>query len=99
VNKTNENHKIASCAYGKCRYEREGKAIMAVACYCTSCQQAGQRIAKLPNAPQVISEDGGTYFIMHRKDRLVILQGKEYLKEFKLSSHILLLQGFYFRKL
>jgi hypothetical protein len=62
-----------------------GPPITAVACYCDSCQEAALQIGELPNAPRVAGSDGGTEYIVYRKDRVLCTQGKELLKSYKLA--------------
>jgi len=59
---------------------------MIVSCYCDSCQEGGRRIEALPNAPPVLQPDGGTPYIVLRKNRVRCLKGAPYLKSFKLSG-------------
>jgi hypothetical protein len=65
--------------------QTEGAPIMTVACYCKSCQQAARRLESLPGAPAVSEHDHGTHFVMHRKDRLQCLQGRDQLREHRLT--------------
>jgi len=63
------------------------KPIMAVACYCDDCQEAGEKLTSLRNAdPNAILEaDGGTRFLMQRTDRIRCIKGAEFLSEYKLK--------------
>jgi hypothetical protein len=80
----NDRH-LAACACGQTAFETEGAPIMVVACHCTSCQQGGARIEALPGAPAVIDADGGTGFVMQRKDRLRCIRGGTLLQEYRLT--------------
>src|SRR3546814_3027969 len=59
--------------------ELAGKPIVAATCYCHSCQAAGKEFAALPGAPAVVGADGGTPFVLMRKDRLTWLSGSDRL--------------------
>lgn len=75
----------ASCRCGAVAFEVMGAPIICAACYCESCQEAGQRFAQIADAPPVLSADGGTDFILHRKDRIVCTRGGETLQEHRLT--------------
>jgi hypothetical protein len=62
-----------------------GSPITAAACYCDSCQEASRQISALTNAPCVAGSDGGTEYVLYRKDRVLCTQGKELLKAYKLD--------------
>ena len=75
----------ATCRCGAVVLEASGAPIAHVACYCASCQEAGRRIEQLPAAPAVLDPDGGTDFILYRKDRVRCAQGGERLQEHRLK--------------
>ena len=75
----------ASCRCGAVVLEAAGAPIAHAACYCTSCQEAGRQIEQLPGAPPVLDADGGTDFILYRKDRVRCVQGGERLQECRLK--------------
>ena len=73
------------CKCGQTRIELTGAPITSVECCCTSCRDAAGRMAKLDNAPRVLSEHNTTPFVMYRKDRVRFLSGTETFKLFRLS--------------
>ena len=75
----------ASCRCGAVVLEVEGAPIVRTACYCASCQEAGRRIEQLPDAPPVLDADGGTDFVLFRKDRVRCVQGGERLEAHRLK--------------
>lgn len=75
----------ASCRCGAVVLEAAGAPILHAACYCASCQAAGRRIEQLPGAPPVLDADGGTDFVLYRKDRVRCLQGGERLDAVRLK--------------
>jgi len=75
----------ASCRCGAVVLEAAGAPILHAACYCKTCQEAGRRIEQLPDASPVLGADGGTDFILYRKDRVRCVQGGERLQEHRLK--------------
>jgi hypothetical protein len=74
----------AVCQCGKVKLEAVGRPILTGSCYCTSCQEAGRRFEQLASAPPVLNPDGGTDFVLYRKDRVQCVKGQEYLEEHRL---------------
>ena len=74
-----------SCRCGAVVLEAAGAPIVHSACYCASCQEAGRRIEQLAGASPVLDADGGTDFVLYRKDRVRCLQGGERLEEHRLK--------------
>lgn len=62
-----------------------GAPIARVACYCASCQEAGRRLEQLPEAGPLLDADGGTDFVLYRKDRVACAQGGERLEAHRLK--------------
>ena len=58
---------------------------MRAACYCKSCQEVGQLIGQLPDALPAIGLDGGTDYLLFRKDRVRCASGGELLEELRLK--------------
>jgi hypothetical protein len=77
---------IASCRCGAVVLEVTGAPIVHTACYCTSCQEAGRQIEQLAGAPPVLDADGGTDFLVYRKDRVRCVQGGERLEARRLKA-------------
>ena len=76
----------ASCACGRVELEVRGRPILTAVCYCADCQEAGRRIEALPGAQPVKGPDGGTEYILYRKDRLRYTRGAELLQGQKLRD-------------
>ncbi len=82
----NEHKRLsATCRCGKVKFEAVGPPILTGACYCTSCQQAGLEFGQLAAAPPALDPEGGTSFILYRKDRVRCLMGQEHLEERRLK--------------
>jgi hypothetical protein len=76
---------VETCRCGAVRLEAAGKPIMAATCYCASCQEAGRRLERLPGAPPILNPDGGTDYVLCRKDRVRCVSGQEHLEEHRLK--------------
>ena len=66
----------ASCRCGKVELQLTGAPILRGICYCASCQEAGRRHQAAPGADPVLAEDGGTDYVLYRKDRVRCVQGR-----------------------
>ncbi|MBR0776216.1 hypothetical protein JQ625_15365 [Bradyrhizobium diazoefficiens] len=77
----------ATCACGRVELKGLGKPIVSVVCYCDDCQKGADRIEALPNAPAVRDADGGTAYLLVRKDRFECADGAELLKPYKLKDN------------
>ena len=75
----------ATCQCGAVAFEAVGRPIAHTVCYCASCQEAGRRIEQLAGAPPVLDADGGTDFLLYRKDRVRCVQGGEQLEAHRLK--------------
>jgi hypothetical protein len=75
----------ASCRCGAVVLEVVGPPIVHAACYCASCQEAGRQIESLPDAPPVLDADGGTDFVLYRKDRVRCVQGGDVMEARRLK--------------
>jgi hypothetical protein len=75
----------ASCRCGAVVLEMTGPPIMRAACYCASCQEAGRQIQSLAGASPVLAADGGTDFVLYRKDRVRCVQGGDRLQARRLK--------------
>jgi hypothetical protein len=82
---TPRKHLSASCRCGKVTFEMTGAPIVAAACFCASCQEAGQRFEQLRDAPPVLDADGGTPCLLYRKDRVRCTAGQDQLDEHRLK--------------
>jgi hypothetical protein len=75
-----------SCSCGNVEWEAVGAPILAAACYCDDCQEGSRRIEALPNAPPIRDADGGTEYVLYRRDRLRCSKGRELLRDFRLRD-------------
>jgi hypothetical protein len=73
------------CRCGEVAFEAAGEPIMTVTCHCGSCRKAAADFAALPGAPQVANAEGGTDFVMMRKDRIRCVHGADLLRAHRLT--------------
>jgi hypothetical protein len=85
VKQKQQKHLSAICRCGKVKLEAAGRPILAGSCYCASCQEAGSRFGQLASAHPVLNPDGGTDYVLYRKDRVQCVTGQEYLREHRLK--------------
>jgi hypothetical protein len=78
--------KTATCACGSVELTASGRPIVSAVCYCDECRKGADRIEALPNAGAVRDPDGGTAYILYRKDRIACIKGAELLKSYKLKE-------------
>src|ERR1700755_479672 len=74
----------APCRCGKVELKFVGPPIVRGICYCASCQEA-RRHQAVPGADAVLADDGGTDYVLYRKDRVRCVQGGDLLEERRLK--------------
>ncbi len=85
MNRKQQKKLSVICRCGKVELEAVGQPILAASCYCASCQEAGRRFEQLASAPTILNPDGGTDYVLYRKDRVQCVTGQEYLEEHRLK--------------
>jgi hypothetical protein len=75
-----------ACACGQVQLEAERAPILSTECHCNSCRTAGARLEAAPGVSPILEANGGTRFVLYRKDRVRFLQGAELLRELRLTS-------------
>lgn len=75
-----------SCSCGQVAMRVLGKPIVSAECLCSDCQQAGEFLQTLPNAPAVLDEKSATRFVLYRKDRVLCATGRKFLREHSLAN-------------
>jgi len=77
---------LARCRCGAVELAAYGRPIVASICYCVDCRAAAQQIATLAGSPNVADPDGGTQFLLFRKDRIACSKGAEQLQAVRLKN-------------
>lgn len=76
----------AQCSCGAVVLALRGAPIGSFACYCDTCQEGSRRIEALPHAPAVRGRDGGTEYVLYRKDRVAYVKGEELVASYTLEQ-------------
>jgi hypothetical protein len=80
-------HLTASCSCGSVELKASGAPIVSAVCYCADCQRGARQIEALPDAGPVMDPDGGTAYILYRKDRIACSKGAALLKSYKIKEN------------
>jgi hypothetical protein len=78
--------RTATCSCGSVQIDAIGTPIMNVVCYCDSCQEGSRQIEALTSAAPILGPDGGTGYILYRKDRISYSKGAELLRAYKIDE-------------
>ena len=82
---TNPSH-VAQCRCGAVEIGAWSEPLVVTACYCDDCQAASERLAASSNSPPLARADGGTEFIVFRRDRIACTRGAENLQAMRLTA-------------
>lgn len=74
------------CQCGKLTISAFGAPILSASCYCTSCQTAGHLFSKHLHIQSPQSADGGTHYVLYRKDRVDYAPAISSLWAFRLNE-------------
>ena len=77
---------VIRCSCGQVELEAVGKPIMVTVCYCDDCQRAAGQLEALPGTPRICSADGGTPYILFRKDRVALVKGQELVRDHRMDG-------------
>lgn len=77
---------IIGCTCGKTQLEVHGAPMIVSECLCDSCRIAADRLAALPGGKTMLTRYRATPAAEYRKDRVRILSGRAFLKEFRLTA-------------
>lgn len=75
-----------ACACGQVQITVEKTPIISTECHCDSCRAAAARLQALPGTAPFLQSNGGTYFVLYRKDRIHFRKGTELLRDFHLTD-------------
>lgn len=73
------------CACGKVQLCVESAPILCAECHCDSCRSAGAQLQRLQLAHPLLEANGGTQFVLYRKDRVHFKAGTEQLRQHRLT--------------
>src|ERR1700759_281301 len=76
---------VAHCRCGAVEVGAWDEPIAVNACYCDDCQAAAQRLAASSSVPAA-SADGGTEFMLFRRDRMACTRGADRLQAMRLTD-------------
>jgi len=71
--------RIVTCNCSGVKIEVTGPPIISSVCHCDDCQRGSAQLELLPGAPKILDRWGGTPYVLYRKDRIRLLQGRELL--------------------
>ncbi len=74
-----------ACACGRVTLEVSREPIVSAECYCESCRRAGAKLEARSGAPRILNREGGTRFVLYRKDRVRFLAGTDQLSALRLT--------------
>jgi hypothetical protein len=83
--KANPNH-VARCRCGAVEIGAWSNPLVVAACYCDDCQAASERLAAAGNSAPLAGVDGGTEFMVFRRDRIPCTRGVENLQLMRLTA-------------
>ena len=75
----------ATCRCGKVELRIIGEPILRGICYCRSCQEAGRIHQAKTDADSILAGDGGTDYVLYRKDKVSCVAGGDLLEERRLK--------------
>jgi hypothetical protein len=85
MTKTNPTH-VAHCRCAAVEIGAWGEPIVVTTCYCDDCQAAAKRLAESANVALAEHDDGGTEFMLFRRDRIACTRGAENLQAMRLTA-------------
>nr|WP_023842695.1 hypothetical protein [Burkholderia sp. M701]BAO19153.1 hypothetical protein [Burkholderia sp. M701] len=77
---------LVSCSCGKVECKLTGTPMLTAVCYCDDCQRGSAQIDALPDATPVLGVDGGTAYVLYRRDRFECTKGRELLLDLRLKE-------------
>ena len=73
------------CACGQVALTLDRGPFFSTECHCTSCRTAGEALAALPLSRPMLNPNGGTHFVLYRKDRIAFARGADLLTAYRLQ--------------
>jgi hypothetical protein len=85
MTRTNPSH-VAQCRCGAVEIGGWSNPLVVAACYCDDCQVASERLAASANGGPTAGADGGTEFMVFRRDLIACVRGAENLQAMRLTA-------------
>ncbi len=85
MTRKNPTH-VARCRCGAVEVGGWGEPIVVNACYCDDCRTAAQRLAASADSAPAAGADGGTEFMLFRRDRIACTRGGDRLRAMRLTD-------------
>ncbi len=85
MTKTNPT-RVAHCRCGAVELGAWAGPIIVATCYCDDCQAAAQRLVDSTNTAPPVTADGGSEFMVFRRDRIACTRGAENLEAMRLTA-------------
>ncbi|MDV3250932.1 hypothetical protein DevBK_06265 [Devosia sp. BK] len=76
---------VVTCSCEQVALELDGAPFISTECHCNSCREAAGRLQPLPLARPMLEDNGGTQFVLYRKDKVAFLRGQDLLEVFRLG--------------
>jgi hypothetical protein len=77
---------VAQCRCAAVEVGAWSDPIVVTACYCDDCQAASERLAASANSAPLAGADGGTDFMVFRRDRIACTRGADRLEVMRLRD-------------
>lgn len=74
------------CSCGSVEIHAHGAPMTSVVCYCDTCQAGSRQIEAATTSGPIIGTDGGTDYVLFRKDRVEYAKGAELLKGYQVDE-------------
>jgi hypothetical protein len=82
----NDPTHVAHCRCGAVEVGAWAEPIVVSTCYCDDCQAAAGRLAASANLAPAVNADGGTDFMLFRRDRIACTRGADRLQAMRLTA-------------
>lgn len=77
---------VLKCACGQVELEVTGAPIVTTMCHCDDCQRGSHALELLAGAPRLVGDDGGTGYVLFRRDRFRVVQGAPLLEDHRIKG-------------
>ncbi len=78
--------RTVACKCNGVKIELTGLPILVSICHCDDCQRGSAQLELRPGAPKILDRWGGTPYVLYRKDRIRLLQGRQLLVDERIEG-------------